>query len=85
MRVSQIIFQSWPTKDHFSSNFWTTVFLNGNMLEKYVIDKTSKNNIFIKNFICLDGYVSDPKRSLAVSNIFFRIKAIYLTKDLCLV
>jgi hypothetical protein len=28
------------------------------MLEKYVIDKTSKNNIYIKNFICLDGYMS---------------------------
>jgi hypothetical protein len=28
------------------------------MLEKYVIDKTSKNNIHIKNFICLDGYMS---------------------------
>ena len=60
MGVSQIIFQSWPTKDHFSLNFWTTVFLNGNMLEKYVIDKTRKNNIYIKikNFICLDGYMS---------------------------
>jgi hypothetical protein len=69
MGVSQIIFQSWPTKDHFSSNFWTTVFLNGNMLEKYVIDKTSKNNIHIKNFICLETGV-DWSTNMATSKDF---------------